>query len=548
MKFFLKHLRRLFLVLIVIALTMQFAPKAMAASREEQLEQKIQQIVASIPASMTSDADIALYLHDYVVKNVAYQKVGDHQTAYGALLDGKAVCAGYADAYLRLLTAAGIEARTITGVADNGSGAPESHAWTMLIIDGKCLFTDVTWDDPFLNGIQDPNYISHDYFNITMEHMHKDHTPDEESKKYLPKSCNHSGYDYYTINQGEGTGYGIFSSSTTPQTAAKYFKYVGKVNEKDQFICEFRFDGDGTQWVKDNWVSIAQAIGLSGSLGVTYRTGGSTITMTLSGTFKQMIAVTSVSLSQSKLTLQAAFESYQLTATVSPENATNKGVTYKSSNTNVATVSNDGIVTAVANGTATITVTTDDGGKRASCSVTVSIPEPPAPPETQPTEPPTKPTNPPTQPTTPPTNPPTTPTSPSTTPTTPSQPDNTAPESTDPTTVPEDTEPTQPTDPLDPTEPTDPVDPPVPTEPTDPVQPSEPSDPQATEDVTQDATETPSETPKQPTSETQGKEGHQGKESSMTPVIIGACVAVALIVIPVAILIVIRVTGSKRKR
>ena len=106
MKSFLKHLRRLFLVLIVIALTMQFAPKAMAASREEQLEQKIQQIVASIPASMTSDADIALYLHDYVVKNVAYQKVGDHQTAYGALLDGKAVCAGYADAYLRLLTAA----------------------------------------------------------------------------------------------------------------------------------------------------------------------------------------------------------------------------------------------------------------------------------------------------------------------------------------------------------------------------------------------------------------------------------------------------------
>lgn len=60
-----------------------------------------------------------------------------------------------------------------------------------------------------------------------------------------------------------------------------------------------------------------------------------------------------------------------LTATVEPADATNKKVTWKSSNTSVATVSG-GKVTAVAEGTSTITATTDDGAKTATCEVTVT--------------------------------------------------------------------------------------------------------------------------------------------------------------------------------
>lgn len=64
----------------------------------------------------------------------------------------------------------------------------------------------------------------------------------------------------------------------------------------------------------------------------------------------------------------------QLTPTVSPANATNTSVTWSSSNTLVATVSNTGLVTGKSYGTATITATTADGGKKASCTVTVGIP------------------------------------------------------------------------------------------------------------------------------------------------------------------------------
>ena len=82
--------------------------------------------------------------------------------------------------------------------------------------------------------------------------------------------------------------------------------------------------------------------------------------------------VTGVSVSPTALALNVGQHS-TLTATVAPDDATNKNVSWSTSNSNVATVSN-GTVTAVAAGNATITVTTDDGGLTATCDVTVSVP------------------------------------------------------------------------------------------------------------------------------------------------------------------------------
>ena len=83
------------------------------------------------------------------------------------------------------------------------------------------------------------------------------------------------------------------------------------------------------------------------------------------------ISVTGVSLNKSSLSMSVG-DTQTLTATVSPSNATDKTVTWSSNNASVATVSSSGVVTAKAAGTATVTVRTSDGGKTATCTVTVS--------------------------------------------------------------------------------------------------------------------------------------------------------------------------------
>ena len=84
------------------------------------------------------------------------------------------------------------------------------------------------------------------------------------------------------------------------------------------------------------------------------------------------VAVTGVTLSAPPETLFVGGEPVTLTATVAPENATNKTVTWASDDVTVASVDQNGNVTAVAAGTANITVTTQDGNKTATCTVKVS--------------------------------------------------------------------------------------------------------------------------------------------------------------------------------
>lgn len=83
-------------------------------------------------------------------------------------------------------------------------------------------------------------------------------------------------------------------------------------------------------------------------------------------------AVKSVTVTPTSIVFKKAGETTQLTPTVLPENAGDKKVTYKSANTSVAKVDENGLVTAVGEGVTEITVKTADGGFTAVCTVTVN--------------------------------------------------------------------------------------------------------------------------------------------------------------------------------
>ncbi|MEL6534533.1 MAG: chondroitinase-B domain-containing protein [Bacteroidota bacterium] len=144
--------------------------------------------------------------------------------------------------------------------------------------------------------------------------------------------------------------------------------------------------------VTDNqsWISVSPTSGSNNgsiSITVTANTGsadrsgtvtvsGGSLTRTLSVTQAGVAAnvpVTGVSLSPSTVTVGVG-STAQLSPTVSPSNATDPSVSYSSSNTSVATVDASGLVSGLAAGNATITVTTTDGGFTSTAAVTVAAP------------------------------------------------------------------------------------------------------------------------------------------------------------------------------
>ena len=147
--------------------------------------------------------------------------------------------------------------------------------------------------------------------------------------------------------------------------------------------------GDGSTKTRNTFARITNTNVTSASLGgefagyISYNTYGQCgngkgglksqpETVIRDGLCKQLVQATSVSLDKTDITLKPNATA-KLTATVAPDNASNKDVTWSSSDTSVATVTNTGSVKAVKNGSAVITVKTDNG-LTAQCTVTVTTP------------------------------------------------------------------------------------------------------------------------------------------------------------------------------
>lgn len=127
--------------------------------------------ISTLKPDMT-DYDIELALHDWLAGYVNYsdEAAASYETyplaytAYGALVNGSAVCEGYAEAFTLILNRLGIESVTITGTLD-GVG----HKWNMVNIGGDWYHVDVTNDDNQIieHGI---DYI-HRFFNLSDSHL-----------------------------------------------------------------------------------------------------------------------------------------------------------------------------------------------------------------------------------------------------------------------------------------------------------------------------------------------------------------------------------------
>ena len=146
------------------------------APLREQLAARVTELTADLVGK--SDYDISRILHDRLADANTYRGNIDDQTAFGSLVRGESVCAGYARGYQLLMQTLGIPVFVVTGHSKG-----EAHAWNLVQLDGEWYYTDVTWDDQNDNGGE----IYYAYLNLTYDRITEDHTATEWTD-LLPRS------------------------------------------------------------------------------------------------------------------------------------------------------------------------------------------------------------------------------------------------------------------------------------------------------------------------------------------------------------------------
>lgn len=155
-------------------------------SAKKNFENATRDMLSHVNDSM-SDFQKALILHDLLAERITYTSSANAHNSYGALVEGKAVCEGYAESYQYLLQRAGIQSFLAIGRGNNAA-----HAWNYVLIDGKYYQTDLTWND------QKITY--HAYFNQTTEVFLKDHS--YTSVKYKLPECTATDAMYFNVKGG----------------------------------------------------------------------------------------------------------------------------------------------------------------------------------------------------------------------------------------------------------------------------------------------------------------------------------------------------------
>ena len=137
------------------------------SEQDAELFNAAQKIHDALVTPSMSEYDQVKAFHDYIVNNTEYGDAGDRShSAVGSLLDGLAVCEGYADALDLLCYLSGIECICVNGYGNGGR-----HGWNKVKIDGQWYNVDVTWDDP----ISTQPVLRYDYFLVSDGVLARDH-------------------------------------------------------------------------------------------------------------------------------------------------------------------------------------------------------------------------------------------------------------------------------------------------------------------------------------------------------------------------------------
>ena len=158
----------------------EFSSKEQVENSLSQIEQVKNQILQN---RKSNSYDNIKMVHDYLVENCQYDtsiSKNNIYNIYGAMVNGEAVCEGYARSFKYLMDSLGIQCTLVIGKGTNSEGRSENHAWNYVQIGNYWYAIDTTWDDPVTNGGFVSEASRYRYFLKGSNDILKDHTPSSQ--------------------------------------------------------------------------------------------------------------------------------------------------------------------------------------------------------------------------------------------------------------------------------------------------------------------------------------------------------------------------------
>ena len=209
-----------------------------------------EEALSGITADM-DDLAKEIYLHDYLANKVTYVAAANAHNAYGALVEGQAVCEGYSRAFQHLLLQVGIPCYVVLGT---GKGQP--HMWNLVKINGEYYHVDLTWDD----GNNGTYYA---YFNVTTEQILENHTITEPIHGIPTPPCTATAANYFEVYGGKMAS-GDVDTICAMLDNPDLFARIYITGDPDAFLT----------WLQSNLEAIIDNANVSGNVSCSYNYSG----------------------------------------------------------------------------------------------------------------------------------------------------------------------------------------------------------------------------------------------------------------------------------
>lgn len=237
-----------------------FVGDELTAARAE-VEFATSEIIFSVKSEW-SDFEKLVYLHDTLAARIEYAEGENAHNLFGAIVNGKSVCEGYAEALQYLLHMLNIRAFLAIGTStDPIANTPVGHEWSYVQIDGKWCHVDLTWDD---QGEQ----LYHAYLGLTDTEIARDH--ELSLTAYALPTCDSDANNYFVKNgTAMNAPYDVDAIASVLVSGRKSGSFY--VSDTESFV----------EFVDSNIYEIAQKCGITGEFTRSFALMGNEVKLSL---------------------------------------------------------------------------------------------------------------------------------------------------------------------------------------------------------------------------------------------------------------------------